>query len=92
MKRNFKNLNEQISRMKSLFTEERLYGNLTENQNILNEQFRKVGEFVDDVLKKLQKSGITKIPKAVVLKNADDLITFFSNNKNSASFKRIFLL
>jgi len=82
MKRNFKNLNEQISRMKSLFTEERLYGNLTENQNILNEQFRKVGEFVDDVLKKLQKSGITKIPKAVELKNADDLITFFSNNKN----------
>lgn len=82
MKRNFKNLNEQISRMKSLFTEERLYGNLIENQNILNEQFRKVGEFVDDVLKKLQKSGITKIPKAVELRNADDLIRFFSNNKN----------
>ena len=36
-----KNLNEEINRMKSLFTEERLYGNI-ESPKILNEQLKKV--------------------------------------------------
>lgn len=35
MKRNLTSLNEQISRMKSLFTEERLYGNLVENEEVI---------------------------------------------------------
>jgi hypothetical protein len=32
MKRNLNSLNEQISRMKSLFTEERMFGNLVEQE------------------------------------------------------------
>ena len=82
MNRNFKNLNEQISRMKSLFTEERLYGNLAENNNVLNEQFRKLAQFTDDVLKKMVKAGVKQIPEAIELKNIDELLSFFANNKN----------
>jgi hypothetical protein len=36
-----KNLNEEINRIKSLFTEERLYGNIG-TPKILNEQLKKV--------------------------------------------------
>ena len=38
MKRNLKSLNEQISRMKSLFTEERMFGNLVEQEENETEQ------------------------------------------------------
>ena len=40
MKNKIKTLNEEISRMKSLFSEERLYGNLVKNTSMLHEQRR----------------------------------------------------
>jgi len=40
MKNKMKTLNEEISRMKSLFSEERLYGNLVKNTSMLHEQRR----------------------------------------------------
>ena len=42
MKRKFETLNEEINRMKSLFGESRLYGNLSDYQeeNIITEQFK----------------------------------------------------
>jgi len=42
MKRQQKNLNEEIERIKSLFTDERLYGNLVE-QGILKKIGGKIG-------------------------------------------------
>jgi len=37
MKKRFGTLNEEINRMKSLFTEERMFGNLVENEEVLTE-------------------------------------------------------
>jgi hypothetical protein len=57
-------LTEELKRIKSLFTEERLYGNLVDKENILTEQggrtFGKLGRYMDDVS--------ANMPK---LKNAD---------------------
>ena len=41
--RRLNNINEEINRMKSLFTEERMFGNLVENEEIINESNLKVG-------------------------------------------------
>ena len=39
----YKNINEETNRIKSLFTEERLYGNLVNKETKkLNEQFRRI--------------------------------------------------
>ena len=43
MKKRFNTLNEEINRMKSLFTEERMFGNLVENEEVINESNLKVG-------------------------------------------------
>ena len=60
MKRNLKSLNEQISRMKSLFTEERLYGNLVENEDVITEgELLKVGSKGDGVKGLQELLGIT---------------------------------
>ena len=42
MKRRYNTLNEEVNRMKSLFGESRLYGNLVDNKekNILTEGYR----------------------------------------------------
>lgn len=60
MKRNLKSLNEQISRMKSLFTEERLYGNLVENEEVITEgELLKVGSKGDGVKGLQELLGVT---------------------------------
>ena len=41
--RRLNNINEEINRMKSLFTEERMFGNLVENEEVINESNLKVG-------------------------------------------------
>jgi len=41
--RRLNNINEEINRMKSLFTEERMFGNLVENKESINEANLKVG-------------------------------------------------
>ena len=48
MKKNFKTLNEEIKRMKSLFDEGRLYGNIKEEDvKIINEQYRFFSNIAD---------------------------------------------
>jgi len=60
MKRNLKSLNEEISRMKSLFTEERLYGNLVENEEVITEgELLKVGSKGDGVKGLQELLGVT---------------------------------
>lgn len=61
MKKNYKTLNEEINRIKSLFSESRLYGNLVE-KNIISEQ-KKFFSNLTDAFK-------------VTLKSFDDLNTF----------------
>lgn len=47
--KNYKNINEETKRIKSLFTEERLYGNLVGKETkILNEQFRRILKLFGD--------------------------------------------
>jgi hypothetical protein len=46
MKKNFKTLNEEINRMKSLFDEDRLYGNIKEDK-IISEQYRFFSNIAD---------------------------------------------
>ena len=41
--RRLNNINEEINRMKSLFTDERMFGNLVENEEVINESNLKVG-------------------------------------------------
>ena len=48
-KKIMKNINEEINRIKQLFTEERLYGNLV-NDKIINEQVSKVKSAIDDLI------------------------------------------
>ena len=64
---NIKTLNEEISRMKSLFGDERLYGNLVkENKVILTEQVKSLKGMQDDIvlgLLKDRKSYTFKAPK-----------------------------
>tara|TARA_R110002020_G_scaffold209049_1_gene414911 strand:+ start:6010 stop:8127 length:2118 start_codon:yes stop_codon:yes gene_type:complete len=61
MRKKYNTLNEEINRMKSLFGESRLYGNLVDNQeeNIISEQYK--------FLQKLKNLGKIK------LKNLEDL-------------------
>lgn len=57
MKRNLKSLNEQISRMKSLFTEERMFGNLVEQEEKVNLDKRACIKHIKDIHKKVESSG-----------------------------------
>lgn len=61
MKKNYNSLNEEINRMKSLFSEDRLYGNLVE-KDVISEQ-KKFFSNLTDAFK-------------VTLKSFDDLDTF----------------
>ena len=64
-------INEEINRIKSLFTEERLYGNL-----IINEQFKALGDFGAKAIKQLDTikspESLTTIINYIV-KNSDGL-------------------
>jgi len=64
-----KNLNEEIKRIKSLFTEERLYGNLVDKKEIITEQWKTLG----DIITKLK--GVT-MPKLDLgtFKTIDDAV------------------
>jgi hypothetical protein len=71
MKKKYNNLNEEMKRIKSLFTEERLYGNLKENK-LLTEQG--IGRRLSDALE----TASSSVAKAI--KNVDPkLATNFLN-------------
>ena len=73
MKRRYGNLNEEMNRIKSLFTEERLYGNLRENK-LLTEQG--IGRRLADALE----TASSSVAKAI--KNVDPkLATNFLNSE-----------
>ena len=61
----YNTINEEMLRIKSLFTEERLFGNLVDKENILTEQlgpsFRKISKTIDDI-----KALKSKIPKSEI--------------------------
>ncbi len=61
MKKRYTNLNEEVNRIKSLFTEERLYGNLKENK-LLTEQG--IGKKLADALETAS-SSVSKAIKNV---------------------------
>lgn len=74
----YKNLNEEINRMKSLFTEERLYGNFIENEDNSNINEELIFDYVDKELLMEQQwlktlwnnlvkifKGVNKIPKRI---------------------------
>jgi hypothetical protein len=73
MKKRYTNLNEEVNRIKSLFTEERLYGNLKENK-LLTEQG--IGKKLADALE----TASSSVSKAI--KNVDPkLATNFLNSE-----------
>jgi len=47
MKKKFNNLNEQVLRMKSLFNDERLYGNIENDEKIITEQYKLFSNIAD---------------------------------------------
>ena len=76
---NIKNLNEEISRIKSLFGEERLYGNLigeslniNEEKELIMEQAKPIMMFLDGLLNTLKKSG-----KKQIRSNVDGVETIY---------------
>lgn len=86
--RRLNNINEEINRMKSLFTEERMFGNLVENEEVINESNLKVGskgegvealqtllgiEPVDGVFGPKTKEAVIKMQKEAGL-NADGIV------------------
>ena len=86
MKKKYTNLNEQISRMKSIFNDDRLYGNLNEKE-LVSEQ-RKIFDLLDkSLLTILKKSdNIVKYQKFVstelndvndILKSIDEFENFW---------------
>ena len=71
MRKRYNTLNEEMNRMKSLFTEERLYGNLVSEKEMINEAapryFKGVTRYIDDLAtmsKALRASMATSLAKA----------------------------
>ena len=70
--KNIKNLNEEIKRMKSLFGDDRLYGNLVDNflgeslkNTLIMEQAKPITKFLDAIVNSIKKSGKSKITSEV---------------------------
>lgn len=78
MKSKFKNINEQIDRMKSLFGESRLYGNLVEDKKIvIKEQarfFRKASDLFSVAFKSFDDLATWNKFINVEIRNIDDII------------------
>ena len=72
MKRNLKSLNEQILRMKSLFTEERLYGNLISEQPVDPDEDEKTSAGTDKDVKEKDAEMKDKSDGADVKKDNKD--------------------
>jgi hypothetical protein len=101
MKNKMKNINEEINRIKSLFTEERLYGNLVEKE-VITEQGRKVlklgRRMWDDAITAMKKANksIPTIPQATKdkfftaldnVKKLDDMKTIVQNREFDQMWK-----
>ena len=77
MKRNYKSINEEINRIKSLFTEERMFGNLVEGG--IREGVIKTGS-KPDVVKPLQRLLKVKDDGIFGPKTKEALMKFQSDN------------
>ena len=87
------NLNEEIYRIKSLFNEERLYGNIIDNE-LINEITIPKGsaeKLIKKLFSKLYKKGIIKnLDNIEVFKSSDSIIDFLKKSNNSEGLKNIF--
>ena len=81
MKKKYNNINEEVNRIKSLFTEERLYGNLKENK-LLTEQG--IGRRLSDALLS-SSSAVAKAIKNVDPKLATNFLNAQINNFDDLS-------
>ena len=82
MKNNkYNNLNEQLERMKSLMTEDRLYGNLVDKNPTIKEQLKKV---ISDLMSLISSN---KINMKVLTKSYDEALT--SALKNTDEVARV---
>jgi len=85
------NLNEEIYRIKSLFTEERLYGNITDNQ-LINEITVPKGaseELIKKLFRKLKRTGNIRNVD-INEKSVDDIINFLKRSNTDEGLKNIF--
>lgn len=99
--RNNKNLNEEIKRMKSLFGDDLLYGNLVDNflvENIkgslIMEQAKPIATFLDALLSSIKKTGKSKITSEVdgvrtVYQISSDGSTILKNGKKIDDLTKI---
>ena len=93
MNKKHNNLNEEINRIKSLFTEERLYGNLVvENPILLTEgKSKSLKNIMDDVAKAVLKNvneyqfkppkGMEGNPRLIIKKNKNGDIIWYRGSK-----------
>lgn len=86
-----KNINEEIERIKQLFTEERLYGNLVDKK-IINEHVGKLRDAIENFLTLINKNGLLKhvstknlevklksIGTNITTKNIDEFIDYIDD-------------
>ena len=88
MKR-IQNLNEEIKRMKSLFGDDRLYGNLVDNflgeslkNTLIVEQAKPITKFLDAIVNSIKKSGKSKITSDI-----DGIRTIYTINPDGTILK-----
>ena len=81
MRKGFKNINEQTNRMKSLFTDERLYCNMVDKPKVITEQrwLKALSEL--GVIMKYPKEMLEKIAQAAnrPIRKFDDFIRVFDD-------------
>ena len=88
----YKNINEEVNRIKSLFTEERLYGNIIDSKpKLLTEQIKSLRGIWDDVAKSILKNsnefrfkapkGMEGNPRVRVVKEKGGDIKWYRGNK-----------
>ena len=88
MKR-IQNLNEEIKRMKSLFGDDRLYGNLVDNflgeslkNTLIMEQAKPITKLLDAIVNSIKKSGKSKITSDI-----DGIRTIYTINPDGTILK-----
>jgi hypothetical protein len=87
--KNIKNLNEEINRIKSLFGEQRLYGNLVDEttdkyneSTVILEQAKPIAQFLESLINSIKSSG-----KSRIASNIDGVRTTYKISREGDIFK-----